>query len=109
MEGASLELEAIQHTGPAVRKQSTLDTYVQLAFLVSIEFRGLSQRMVPHTVMIHNQCNQDNPPTERSTYQVFLDPIDLTAEATHHKGELCGRRRVTEDGEGWVTRHGSGS
>lgn len=65
VEGASLwqELEVIQHTGPAVRKQSTLDTYVQLAFLVSIAFRGLSQRMVPHTVMIHNQCNQDNPPT----------------------------------------------
>lgn len=42
-------------------------------------------------------------------YQVFLDPIELTAEATHHKRELCGRRRETEDGEGWVRRHGSGS
>lgn len=62
VEGASLwqELEVIQHTGPAIRKQSTEDTF-SLLFFFCVEFRVLSQRMVPHTVVIHNQSNQDNP------------------------------------------------
>lgn len=106
VEGASLwqELDVIQHTGPAVRKQSTVDTFSLLFFFVE------SPEASPSKWCLTQWWSIISVIKIIPNLEVHVPGVSRSHRAGSwghpSQRELCWRRRVTEDEGGWVTRHG---
>lgn len=92
--------EVIGHIVQAVRKQRAVDTYVLPTSLISIWSRVSSQgmRSIPQ-----QSLTTISQPREASI-PGFHIPGDFRShgvhnKSNHHKGELCGRRRVSMTGQ----------